>query len=143
MDFQNKDKNFLLLMDEITPLCQIALEQSYNAIVITDADLKNQQILYANPAFVEMSGYDLEDLIGKSPKILQGPLTDKKVIDRLRKCLINGEYFEGSAVNYTKNGDVYHVEWNISPIKDPGGNTQYFISFQKSMTKRDSARQEI
>jgi PAS domain S-box-containing protein len=140
MDFQ-KSQNFLLLMDEITPLCQTALEQSYNAIVITDADLNNQQILYANPAFVEMSGYDLEELIGKSPKILQGPLTDKKVIDRLRECLINGEYFEGSTVNYSKHGVPYQVEWNISPVKDPEGNTRYFISFQKSMAKLDSARQ--
>jgi len=124
-------------------LFQAALDQSYNSVVITDANcIDGPLIIYANPSFEKMTGYSIAELIGKSPKILQGPLTDRQVIEEMRHCIRSGEYFEGSTINYDKTGRPYNVEWSISPIKDHQGVIQYFISVQKNISAVIKAQQE-
>lgn len=124
-------------------LFQAALDQSYNSVVITDANcIEGPLIVYANPSFEKMTGYSIAELIGKSPKILQGPLTDSKVIEEMRICIRTGEHFEGSTINYDKNKNPYNVEWSISPIKDQQGVIQYFVSVQKNITAFIKAQQE-
>lgn len=124
-------------------LFQAALDQSYNSVVITDANcVDGPLIVYANPSFEKMTGYSSSELIGKSPKILQGPLTDRKVIEEMRGCIRTGRYFEGSTINYDKYGRPYNVEWCISPIKDEHGVIQYFISVQKNISAIIKAQQE-
>ncbi|WP_144434050.1 PAS domain S-box protein, partial [Pseudomonas syringae] len=70
-------------------LLEAVVEQSFNAVLITDANLANGGpfIVYVNPAFCAMTGYTAEALIGASPRILQGPDTDPQVIERMRECL--------------------------------------------------------
>lgn len=113
-------------------------DQSYNSIVITDAqiELPGPQFLYVNEAFTKITGYTLEELKGKTPRILQGKNTDMDLIAKLKKSLQNDEYFSGSTINYTKDGKEYFVEWNISPIKDENGKTIYFTSVQKNITEK-------
>lgn len=124
-------------------LFQAALDQSYNSVVITDANcVDGPLIIYANPSFEKMTGYSISELVGKSPKILQGPLTNRQVIEEMRHCIRNGEYFEGSTINYDKSGRPYNVEWSISPIKDQHGVIQYFISVQKNISAVIKAQQE-
>jgi len=89
-----------------------------------------------------MTGYLVNELIGKSPKILQGPLTDRTVIEEMHICLRAGKYFEGSTINYNKDGNPYNVEWSISPIKDASGAIRYFVSVQKNVTAFIKAQQE-
>lgn len=120
--------------ESLGQLSLLALEQSFNAVVITTGDARNPVFVYVNPAFCEMTGYSQDDILGKNPKILQGPQTDFEEIARLKACLNAREYFHGSTVNYTKTGSPYHVEWNISPVIDDNGNTKYFVSFQKDIT---------
>lgn len=123
---------------------QIALDQSFNAILITDACLEDHGpfIQYCNPAFCHMTGYDLETLQGQSPRILQGPNTDRAVIDSLRIALKQGVFWQGQTVNYKKNGEAYFVEWNISPVKDSTGKITHFISIQQDLTSKIHAEQE-
>ncbi len=124
-------------------LFQAALDQSYNSVVITDANcIDGPLIVYANPSFEKMTGYSISELIGKSPKILQGPLTDPQVIEEMRTCIRTGQYFEGSTINYDKHGNPYNVEWSISPIKDPSGVIQYFVSVQKNISAFIQTQQE-
>ena len=67
-------------------LLQIAVEQVFNAVVITNAQLDGPGpvITYCNPAFCRLTGYAADELIGQSPKLLQGPKTDQKLLQRLR-----------------------------------------------------------
>jgi PAS domain S-box-containing protein len=125
-------------------LFQAALDQSYNSVVITDANSTGDgpRIVYANPSFENMTGYSVVELIGKSPKMLQGPLTDRSVIEEMRVCMRTGKYFEGTTINYNKEGYPYNVEWSISPIKDQSGVIQYFVSVQKNITTFIKAQQE-
>lgn len=125
-------------------LLQVALAQSFSAVMITTVDTTGlgPVIVYANAALCQMTGYSEAELIGQSPRILQGPATDNKVLQHLRHCLKEGLYFEGAAINYRKNGETYHVEWNISPVHDDAGLVQYFVSMQRDVTARVHAEQQ-
>lgn len=104
-------------------LCQSILEtmllQGYDSVLITDAT-NNPKITYANSAFTQLTGYSIDEILGKSPKILQGPSTSQEVIQRLRKCLIDVTVFEGEAVNYKKDGTIFMMNWRMIPIIEHG-----------------------
>jgi diguanylate cyclase (GGDEF)-like protein/PAS domain S-box-containing protein len=113
----------------------MAIMQAWNAVVITSADAAaGYPVLTANPAFSRMTGYTLEELQGRSLKMLQGPDTDPQVLARMRTCLSDGHYFEGTATNYRKDGTPYVVRWNISPVRDDHGQITHFVSVQHDMT---------
>ncbi len=120
----------------------VALDQSFNAVLLTDADSSKNgyRIIYANQAFQKMTGYSIQELAGKNARILQGPATNPDVIQRLRECLKNGEYFHGSTINYRKDGRPYFVEWNISPVRNTDGQVTHFISVQQDMSSLMAAQ---
>jgi PAS domain S-box-containing protein len=101
-------------------------------IIITDAGMKRPgpQILFANRAFCASTRYAAKELIGQTPRILQGPRTDQKLLARLAECLKNGEPFTGQTINYRKDGTTYLASWNISPICNDNGKITHFVSFQ-------------
>jgi PAS domain S-box-containing protein len=125
-------------------LLQVALAQSFNAVLITNAQRSGDGpvIVYCNDALCRMTGYPREALLGQSPRILQGPKTDRRVLDRLRQCLDDARYFEGQALNYRQDGSTYWVEWNISPVRDASGAVAYYLSVQLDVTARVLAEQQ-
>lgn len=130
--------------DAISPqLLLQAVEQAFNSVLITDAQPAphGPRILYANAAFCALSGYSAEELVGQTPRILQGPLTDRDVLDELRQCLRDGRFFHGSTVNYRKDGEPYWVEWNISPIRDAQGAVSHYVSVQRGFSELVAAQQ--
>lgn len=126
---------------ELIDLLHTAVDQAFNAVVVTDANLDagGPLIEFCNPAFCRMTGYSREELIGRSPRILQGPDTDPEVIDRLRSCLHQGQHFHGSTINYQKDGTPYHVEWNISPVRTRAGAISHFVSVQRNISAKLAA----
>lgn len=120
------------------------IEQSYNAVVVTDGSFDDDgpSIVFANPAFCRMTGYEETELIGRNPRIMQGPDTDPEVIDGLRKALKAGIFWEGETVNYRKGGRPYHVRWNISPVRGDDGSIDYFVSVQRDVTAEVEARRD-
>ncbi|WP_342631359.1 PAS domain-containing protein [Marinobacter alkaliphilus] len=113
-------------------LLRASAEMSFNSILVTGPD---RRIIYANPAFCNMTGYSLDELLGENPRMLQGPLTEQSVIDRMTAALQKNGSFNGSTINYRKNGRPYLVEWTISPIFGASGELRYFISTQKDITQ--------
>jgi PAS domain S-box-containing protein len=128
--------------EETLRLLSSAMEQSRESIMVTDADLNlpGPRILFVNPAFTTITGYDAKDVIGKTPRILQGPHTDKTVLSRLRKSLERGEGFEGEAINYRKYGKEFNMEWQIAPIRDASGKVTHFVAIQRDITERKRAQ---
>ncbi|MGB5720263.1 MAG: PAS domain-containing protein [Woeseiaceae bacterium] len=104
-------------------------ENSFDSILITDATARTK-ILYANKAFKSLTGYSPADVLGKTPKILQGPATDKKVIARLAETLSAGGRFEGKAINYRKDGTPFLMHWRVVPVK-LGKNTKVWLAIQR------------
>lgn len=125
-------------------LLETAIEQAYSAVVITDADMANDgpHVLLCNPAFLRMTGYEREEILGRNLRILQGPDTDREVIVRLRDCLDAGTHFEGSTVNYRKDGSPYDVQWSISPVRDESGSITNYVSVQQDISARLRAEAE-
>ena len=123
-------------------LLRSALEQSFNSVLITDAQPgpMGPRIVYANPAFCEMTGYSATELLGQTPRILQGAQTSPEVLQTLRECLQANRFFRGSTVNYLKDGRPYTVEWNISPVKDEAGVTTHYVSVQQDISAVTEAR---
>ncbi len=126
-------------------LLNSAVEQSKESILITDTalDLPGPAILFVNQAFTTMTGYTAEEAIGKTPRILQGPLTDRAVMARLRRNLESGEKFEGESVNYRKDGTAFHLEWQISPLRDADGIATHYVAIQRDVTARKEAEEEL
>lgn len=110
-----------------------SIEHVREAIVITDANLNSPgpTILFANKAFEQLSGYSREEVIGKSPRILQGPKTNRPMLERLKNTLRNGESFIGATINYRKDGTEYPISWEITPIKGPDGEVLRYVSVQR------------
>ena len=102
--------------EDVLAILKTLAENSFDSILITDAT-ENGNIVYANPAFETLTGFDRTEVIGKTPRILQGNGTDAKVIARLSSALKSGGKFEGKAINYKKDGTPFIMYWRVLPIK--------------------------
>lgn len=127
------------------PLVQQALSQLRESVVITTKDLAEPgpQIVYVNPAFTRMTGWTPEELVGRNPRILQGPRTTRKTLDRLRAQLGKGESFEGHDINYRKDGTAFHIDWYIEPLRDAGGEINYWVAVQRDVTEREELQEQL
>jgi PAS domain S-box-containing protein len=124
--------------EELLRLLNSAVLQSREAILITDGQLASPgpRIVFVNPAFTRMTGYTEDEVIGKTPRILQGPRTDKVVLSRQRQLLESGEMFEGEIINYRKDGTEFDLEWQTAPIRDAGGQVTHYLALQRDITAR-------
>jgi len=110
-----------------------ALDMAGLAAIVTDADLAapGPVIRYVNATFEAMTGHPAADLVGHSPRMLQGAGTDRTVLHRLRRSLEERRHFVGSATNYRRDGSPYVNEWVILPIHAPGGALTHWLSIQR------------
>ncbi len=121
---------------------QMKLQESIIAsasdgVVITEAYPIIQtgpKILYVNDAQIRMSGYSREELIGKTPRILQGPDSNRDELIRMRKAIENKQSCQIEVVNYHKNGTPYWVNIVVNPVTDNTGEVTHFISLQRDVT---------
>ena len=124
---------------------RVALESAYDSILITDAQLDRPgpRIVYANPAFQQMTGYSLDEVGGATPRILQGEATDRSVLDELRRSLERGQPFEGSVVNYRRDGTPFDVEWRTTPMRDAAGVIRAYVAVQRDVTAHNRMLQQL
>lgn len=128
--------------DEALPF-RAAVEAAGEAIIITSPDLDEPgpRIEYVNPAFTRMTGYTAAEVIGRSPRFLQGPGTSRAVLDRMRAELATHGTFLGEALNYRKDGTPYTVEWLINAVCDAEGRVCHWVSAQRDVTHRRRAEE--
>ena len=111
------------------PLLKALAENSFDSVLITDAS-KGGKIVYANKAFKKLTGYSPAEVIGRTPRILQGAGTDEKVTDRLSMALKSGGKFEGKAINYKRDGTPFIMYWRVLPIK-VGKKIEAWVAIQR------------
>ena len=111
-------------------LLQVLAENSFDSVLITDASVESK-IIYANKSFKKLTGHDPSEIIGKTPRILQGTGTDPKVIARLSAALKSGGKFEGKAINYKKDGTPFIMYWRVLPIK-VGKKISAWVAIQRA-----------
>ena len=112
----NKFEKLMNGFDGGLSLLKVLVENSFDSVLITDASAEGK-ITYVNKSFKNLTGYDPSEIVGKTPRILQGPGTDSKVIARLSDALELGRKFEGKAINYKKDGTPFIMYWRVLPIK--------------------------
>jgi PAS domain S-box-containing protein len=115
-----------------------ALEHTRSAVCITTAELDQPgpRIVYVNPAYLKMTGRERGSVSGATPRIMQGPLTDRKVLDQLRDDLMHGRSFSGQTVNYRGDKTPFMIEWSIDPVGSPEGSITHFVAAQEDVTEQ-------
>lgn len=122
----------------VVELVRLFAESLDVAVLVTDGalDRPGPTILYANPAFSRMSGYAPSNLLGRSPRLLQGEGTNKQVTRLLTRALRTEKRFHGVLENYRWGGEAYLCEIDVRPISDTNGLPLGFIAFEREVVRR-------
>lgn len=114
------------------------LKSAAESILVTTSDLASPGplVTYVNPAFERMTGWASDEIVGKSPRVLQGPKTDKSIFEDMEQRLRGGKTWEGQAVNYRKDGSEFVMEWSITPIRKTMGMVENYVAVQRDVTDR-------
>lgn len=116
-----------------------ALEEAQEPVLITEGspiDPPGPRIVWMNDAFSQLTGYTREDLIGQTPRILQGEETSRAALDRVRTALNQGEPVQAETVNYRKDGSSYIVSWQIAPVFNEANELTHWVSIQHDVTEQ-------
>ncbi|MFM7727348.1 MAG: PAS domain S-box protein, partial [Flavobacteriales bacterium] len=125
---------------ELRKLSLIAT-RTKNGVIITDS---MGRIEWVNDAFTKISGYELNEVLGKKPKdLLQGPKTEEAALEQLKQALWNKQNIEVTVVNYDREGREYFNQLEIISVFNEEGEHTNFIALQKDITEEILARQEI
>jgi len=100
-------------------------------VLVTDLDLK---IIFASNRIKRMTGYKEEEVLGKTPKIFQGPMTCKIAVEEMREAIKLQIPFEKTIQNYKKDGRMYKCKINASPVFNVKGKLTHFIAFEKDLS---------
>ena len=120
-------------------LLQSVVVNTNDAVLITDAepiDEPGPRIIYVNEAFTRTTGYTLEEVIGKTPRILQGPKTNRQALAKVRQALTNWQPVTVETINYRKDGSEFWVEFSIVAVANKKGLYTHWISVQRDITER-------
>jgi len=128
--------------EERMRLLESAVENTQDGILITEAkhiDKPGPELLYVNQAFTRITGYDLTEVLGRTPRLLQGPKTDRSQLDKIRTALQEQKPVQVELLNYRKDGSEFWVELNIVPISNKEGRVTHWVALQREITERKQA----
>jgi len=120
-------------------LLQSVVTNTNDAVLITEAepfDEPGPRIIYVNEAFTKMTGYSAEEVMGKTPRILQGPNSDYAALAKLGTALRKWQPCELTVVNYKKNGEEFWLDMSISPVADETGWYTHWIAIERDVTEQ-------
>lgn len=117
-----------------------AVEQSPVAIAITNTE---GQIEYVNQRFVDVTGYSREELLGKTPAVIQSGETAPSVYRDLWETLKAGEVWRGEMLNRRKNGECYWEAEVITPVRDDQGQVVNYVAVKEDVTERRRQKREL
>jgi len=117
-----------------------ALEAAANAILITN---REGRIEWVNPAFTELTGYERDEVIGLTPRILKSSVQAPFYYEKLWETIVAGNVWRGELHNRRKDGTVYVEEQTITPVKSPDGEIRHFISIKQDVTARKQTEEQI
>lgn len=119
------------------------LDSCVNGVTLADPDLPDMPIVYANQAFVTMSGYSQEEVVGKNCRFLQGEDRDQEARKTLRQAIDAFQPVEVTLRNYRKTGELFYNHLALTPLFDHEGNLIYYLGVQYDVTRQVEAEEEI
>lgn len=123
-------------------LLQSVVKNSQDSVVITLAK-DDYPIVYTNDSFTKLTGYDSEEAIGKNPRFLQGPESNKESIEKIKECLDQGTFIEVEIINYKKNGDKYWVSLSINPIRNEKDDITHWVAIERDTTPLQNMSEQV
>lgn len=127
-------------------LLQSVVVNTNDAVLITEAEPFDQpgpRILYVNAAFTAITGYEPAEVLGKTPRILQGPKTDRAELDRVRKALSTWQPVTVEVINYRKDGSEFWNEFSLVPVANGEGWYTHWIAVQRDTSRRKRTEQAL
>lgn len=116
------------------------IENTQDIVIVTEADNINAplspKIIYVNKAFEKITGYSADEVIGETPRILQGDLTDKNALKRIHDAILKQEPITETVLNYSKMGVPYWLEMHIFPLVNRYGEVTHFAAIERDITKQ-------
>ena len=115
-----------------SPLFKALAEIAFSSVMVTRAtdDKGASEIVYVNDRFTDLTGYSADEVMGKTPGMMQGPKTDRDVLDRLAREVAEDRVFHGRTINYRKDGGEFEIEWKVQRVIDIDHVT-YYIAVQR------------
>jgi len=144
----DRERQFMGVIEDITQrrkrdeqlhMLEKCVSHINDMVVVTEAeplDEPGPRIVYVNDAFVSRTGYTREEVMGKSPRFLQGPKTQSDALDRIRTALTKCQPVREELINYTKSGKAFWLEIDIVPIADVKGRFTHMIAIERDITQR-------
>ena len=118
----------------------LAVEQSPESIVITNLDA---EIEYVNEAFLQITGYSREEVIGQNPRLLKSDKTPQANYEAMWEALTQGRPWKGEMVNRRKDGSEYTEVASISPIRQANGQISHYLAVKENITERKQISEEL
>lgn len=127
-------------------LLETAVSRLNDIVLITEAapiDGAGPRIIFVNDAFERRTGYTREEVLGKTPRLMQGPKTQRDELDRIKAALEKWQPVRAELINYTKSGEEVWLELDIVPITDTKGHYTHWVAVQRDITQRKLAEQAL
>lgn len=127
-------------------LLEAAVSSLKDIVLITEAeplDEPGPRIIFVNQAFEQLTGYSREEVIGRSPRFLQGPDTSREELNRIKLALERRLAVKSEIINYTKDGRPFWVEINIVPLNEESETSLYFVAVERDITDRKRAEAQM
>jgi len=126
--------------DEKLKLSDLALKTVSQGIIITDI---HQQIIWVNDAFMAITGYDQNEVLGRNCRFLQGALTDPETVAEISKVIERITEFTGEILNYRKDGSVFWNELTIAPMCNEQGKVTHFVGITRDISERKQIQHKL
>jgi len=120
-----------------------AMDEAPVGIVITDPDHEDNPIVYANDGFLELTGYDRDEVLGRNCRFLQGEETDEEHVDQMRRAIEAAEPVRADVRNYRADGEPFWNRVSIAPVRDETGTVTNFVGSQLDMTTQKERAREL
>lgn len=133
-------------MQQQMRLLQAAVSQLDDIVVITEAataESPTPGIVFVNDAFVRKTGYSAEEIHGRSPQVMRGPLTDLVLLEDMRLQLLAGQATRGELIYHTKSGAPLWVDLQMSPFRAPTGEATHIVIVAREISERKRAEQAL
>jgi PAS domain S-box-containing protein len=119
------------------------LDSCVNGVTLSDPDLPDNPIVYANAVFERMTGYSRDEILGRNCRFLQGDDRDQPELAQIRAALAEKQPVQVTLRNYRKDGRRFYNRLSIRPLLDPDGRPIYYLGVQYDVTDQVEAQQEI
>ncbi len=126
--------------DETVRLQSSALQAAANGIVVTD---RKGNITWVNPAFTQLTGYTIDEVLGGSPGLLKSGMHDEDFCHDLWETINAGRAWRGEIVNRRKDGSLYTEDMTVTAVRDESGDITHFVAIKQDVTNRKRAEEEL